>query len=208
MNKNLIISQNDSLEIYKSKIIQNSVNHGWTNRNRSLDEIACLIQSEIFELFEEFRPEEPKIIYFDNDEVKEVQKIFELTSTFEEQKISILNLNDIVSKHKPLGIGVELADIVIRILDAEDIIKRSLGYQPGEEYLEFRKIKRLNFLLSSSFFENIRRMNRMVDSNEFHNVFLFCFDFAKEYEIDLLQMVRIKHLYNLTRPYMHGNKRF
>jgi NTP pyrophosphatase (non-canonical NTP hydrolase) len=98
-------------------IHKNSIDHGWYDKERSFGDITALIHSEVTEAFEEYR------------NGHDPQEIY-----FSEGG-------------KPEGVGIELADAIIRILD-----------------------------------------------------------YCGAAGIDIDECIRIKHEYNVSRPYRHGGK--
>lgn len=112
------------LGILQERIWQNAEDHGWhtTGESGSVPVKLALIHSEVSEALEEYRNSPPECeilhIYYNDD------------------------------SEKPEGFGVELADVVIRVLDL-----------------------------------------------------------AHSLDIDMVAMINLKHEYNQTRSYRHGNKR-
>jgi NTP pyrophosphatase (non-canonical NTP hydrolase) len=121
------------------EIHENAKNHGWWENPPSFLEVVALCHSELSEAVEEYRNHKPNAYVLRN------------TSTFpqyESDYTDITNLDDFKPNEKPEGIGTELADCIIRILD-----------------------------------------------------------YCAYAGIDIDEIIRLKHEYNKTRPYRHGNKR-
>ena len=70
------------------KVYENKIAHGWNDEDRSFGDIIALIHSELSETLEEYRNKKGfNEIYYDSN------------------------------SEKPLGIPIELADVVIRVFD-------------------------------------------------------------------------------------------
>ena len=70
------------------KVYENKIAHGWNDEDRSFGDIIALIHSELSETLEEYRNKKGfNEIYYDSN------------------------------SEKPLGITIELADVVIRVFD-------------------------------------------------------------------------------------------
>ena len=113
------------------EIHRNAVEHGWWDEPRSFGEIVALCHSELSEALEEYRAGYPLVYGV-------IPEDFDITTSV--QTIEARNL-------KPEGMGVEMVDCLIRILDW---------------------------------------FGRM--------------------DLDVEEILAIKHEYNKTRPYRHGGK--
>jgi NTP pyrophosphatase (non-canonical NTP hydrolase) len=113
---------------------------------------------------------------------------------------------------KPEGVGSELADILIRLLDDDARYKLNL-----EEYLD----EDLGvFVLDDHFLVNVNTLHGLIarasvavetsymdSSSELANVLVFLRQMAGKYGIDLDAEYERKMAYNRTRAYRHGGRR-
>lgn len=211
IDKSLIITETDTLNKMRDKIYQNAINHGWHEGERSIDEYCALFHSEVSEFFEEFRLPEPKALYFDThnynisildkngihkaDEAEKIDNILSMEykwNHFEE-----------IAKHKPLGYGIELADLVIRLLDF-----------CGENDIEYNVIHANVYTQDiPNIFHDVMMLHETINQyyayQDYANIIsliLLCFSVSIKYNFDLNEMIRIKHKYNLTRIRKHGRR--
>ena len=157
--------------------------HGWWDKERSDGEILALCHSELSEALEEYRNGKPMLYYVDD---------------------------------KPEGIAVELADCVIRILDylgykEQEFDGRVAEYISGncEDFGTF--ISEMHSMLSATIetYYNYRRGVLEMTIKSAYCTSRIIYDIhnhLKANNIDLWEIVRIKHEYNVTRPYRHGGK--
>ena len=111
-----------------------SVDHGWYDDPPSTPERLMLMVSELSEALEEYRNNKP------------TQYVVREMSTFPQYESCMRDINTIEdwkSGEKPEGIGVELADCVIRILDfcAADNIDINALVNAKHEYNKNRLFK-------------------------------------------------------------------
>jgi len=219
IDKTLIITETDTLNEMRDKIYKNAVNHGWHEGERSIDEYCALFHSEVSEFFEEFRLPEPKALYFDTthynisildkngmrkaDEAEKIDNILSMEYKWNNFKE--------IAKYKPLGYGIELADLVIRLLDF-----------CGEKGIDFNNLNPKRNKCSNDIFYIVNILHSAINYLRFSGysctpisryggiilqIIPYCLSIADKYNFDLNEMIRIKHKYNLTRPVKHG-KRF
>lgn len=88
------------------EIHENAVAHGWWEEERSFGEIVALCHSELSEALEEYRANRP-MLYCDAG----------MCMRPECRKNGCKNVDCFTGNTKPEGIAVEMADVIIRILD-------------------------------------------------------------------------------------------
>lgn len=171
------------------QIHENAVAHGWWDTDRNFAEIVALIHSELSEALEEFRNNAPLIWWADQSGAKH-----ECNGAFE-------------AGQKPEGIAVELADVVIRILDycgrrgldvEEAIAARRAGF---DAYTLPELVAECHYLLSMSYKEIEPRSLYFVEC-----ISLITF-WVNENGGDFDFTISLKHEYNKSRPYRHGGKK-
>lgn len=114
---------------------------------------------------------------------------------------------------KPEGVGSELADIIIRLLD--DSARYGLGLPARVE--RYKGV----FALSGEFLHDVNTAHNLIclasmkweeggDDHVRELTGLFCFvqQMAGYYQVDLSAEYARKMKYNLTRPHRHGGKRY
>lgn len=190
-------------------IHQNAVDHGWWEKERSKEEIFALIHSELSEAVEEVRKGTPPMY---------VKKWRTNSDECEFEFDIIMTIDGYVEYHfgkKPEGELIELADVIIRILDylsqlvngfefyeeikANNIKSINKQYKFGiEKYVEYHSI--VSEIFASEIMDEIAGMSLLIKLIEHIS--------GIEWGLDLWDAVYIKHEYNKTRPYKHGGKLF
>jgi NTP pyrophosphatase (non-canonical NTP hydrolase) len=115
---------------------------------------------------------------------------------------------------KPLGVGSELADVLIRLLDTGDVFgfavfDRDMQLGDVAELYPERSDPQLPKLVS--FGDHMAWLARRVDkiwtdTSEAPLALRALVTIARKYGIDLDFEYERKHAYNLTRPYQHGGR--
>lgn len=191
-----------------NEIHLNAVDHGWWSTVRPLYEIIALIHSELSEALEEYRNGRPFIYYPCNaggvcdDEIK--------PNSCDSKSYNPENPGAPCSakSEKPEGIAVELADVVIRILDycgrekinIADILEER---RAGNDSLFFTElITECHYLISMAYKD--RKKDKLICFAECIALIDF---WLEENGISLIEVLKLKHEYNKTRPYRHGGKK-
>ncbi len=173
------------------EVHENSIEKGWWEDERSFAEIIALCHSELSEALEEYRNNRP-MFYVDDFE----------------NETRITDIENFGNK-KPEGIATELADCVIRIFDY--CSKAGIDIDGTLPWLEPQKITctlpelitechcKLSYAYSS-------KNNRREKAGYLITCMLLIFAWCGNNGIDIEEIIRIKHEYNRTRTYKHGNK--
>ncbi len=180
---------------FAKDIHENAVAHGWWEEERSFAEIIALCHSELSEALEEYRNGRP-MLYVDDFE--------------NETRITDISKFD---GKKPEGISVEMADCIIRILDycgkanidVDEYIKDLDIFSPikkaPKELAEL--ITSCHCDLSAAYMQK----NNITEVSDYLSNCISIISFwCKQNDVDLIEIIRIKHEYNKTRPYKHGGK--
>jgi hypothetical protein len=162
----------------------NAVSKGWWEDNRPWGEIISLCHSEVSEALEEFR---------------NGRRLDEVYASG--------------AGAKPEGIPIELADVVIRVLDyfgkvgehdledllgsRQSLLLRTLFGQPSEGFPT--ACADIHDLLSLAYVS--RSALRLVD------VIIYIRRWFSHHGVDLRETIQTKMAYNRTRPYRHGGKK-
>lgn len=171
--------------------MKNACLHGWHETKRSAGEVCALICSELYEALDEYRNHKPNVyVVGDNGEI----------------------ITDIAKfdGRKPEGIAVELADAAIRVLDHLG----DLGINADTVSDDYDSDSDGRFDCWDDFGEFIMIVNKQVSDAWCNGIptdlcYALC---AIEWyfyliSLDLAKIIMLKHEYNKTRPYRHGNKR-
>lgn len=123
-------------------------------------------------------------------------------------------------RHKPEGLGIELADVFLRLCD----LAQSLGLRmvlptlahdgrrrPNPEELA-HELNNLHCHLCRCAVGNLKLACEApgewtaVAEDQLNRVLRALFEVASMAEVDIMAMAELKHAYNLSRPIMHGGK--
>lgn len=194
------------------EIHENAIEHGWWEGGRDTAEIYALFHSELSEALEEYRNNKPylyceahgsdwcQICYGDTCEISPEIDCLKCFALREE--------SDMVP-HKPEGTIVELADVVIRIMDYLGESKSTFFVSETwkGEYDFIKLVSWSHAELSRAFMSNMKNGNFLVEIGFLSEVVSWIGNYALVSGYDLVDIVKIKHNYNKTRSYKHGGKK-
>ena len=191
-------------------IHENAVSHGWWEKERSFAEIVALIHSELSEALEEYRSGKSNIWFacIPTDVFAGCQNMTHCASGKSNLGCMEASADCRYKDEKPLGIFVELADTVIRILDYAG--KRKWDIQEATELRSGIKNKgftlpelvaKCHYLVSEGYADEESRSVYFADC--INLIRSWCADNGG----DLDEAIVIKHEYNKSRPYRHGGKK-
>ena len=123
------------------EIHENAMAHGWWEENRTFPEIVALCHSELSEALEEYRNNLP-MVYCVNPDCE----ILRSRNTTEGTCCNVCGFQS--GKSKPEGIGVEMIDCLIRILDwagaegidVDAVIRAKMDYNKTRPYKHGGKV--------------------------------------------------------------------
>lgn len=196
---------------------ENAVEHGWyEGKALAIEDFMALIHSEWSETLEEAREGRPLVYGLVVD--GEDNATPRLTEDWQE----------IINKHlKPEGCAVELADGCLRILDLlgyggvkiepidgarepemEDLTgiysMKELSEMPGEDEVP----KLVTWLHAATSEMILDAKNDDYDLNFLMVAMSMALLWIQQRGIDPIKLLLMKHEYNKSRPYKHGNKKF
>ncbi len=185
-----------NLTEFSKEVHANAIAHGWWEEERPFDEIIALIHSELSEALEEYRNKKPNLYY-------------SCTSSKRMETGYPCGECQYCTGSKPEGVAVELADVVIRILDycgreGIDIEAVETPYVINK-YTFTEMLVRCHNTLSLAF-----AMNENAGSLPKAYFLRECIAFIKYWfsdnGINFDGTLLLKHEYNKGRPYKHGGK--
>jgi len=176
-----------------------SVEHGWWEgeENNDVDTKIALIHGEWSEALEEYRAGRPMVwrVCLESGDVCMGESCSEWVD-------GGCELDEMA--HKPEGIAVELVDGVIRILDlmaAKEMEFEQSGYICGGERTLPQLVAVLHYATAMSGPEDDDAASWLISCIEAVREWL------EERDVDMDEIMRLKHEYNKTRSYRHGGKR-
>jgi len=176
-----------------------SVEHGWWEgeENNDVDTKIALIHGEWSEALEEYRAGRPMVwrVCLESGDVCMGESCSEWVD-------GGCELDEMA--HKPEGIAVELVDGVIRILDlmaAKEMEFEQSGYICGGERTLPQLVAVLHYATAMSGPEDDDAASWLISCTEAVREWL------EQRDVDMDEIMRLKHEYNKTRSYRHGGKR-
>ncbi len=106
---------------------------------------------------------------------------------------------------KPEGISVELADCIIRILDYFGYIKIDYKIYPVS-IIEFKEINYdfAEFVTRTQLY--ISKAYELNSLSYLKGAVEYIFEYLTYFDIPIIEIINLKHAFNKTRSYKHGNK--
>lgn len=171
------------LAAMQAEVVTNTVEKGWYETERSWGDEIALLHSEVSEALEAFR----------TYELKDATKPFPLP------------MPD--SPIKPEGVGSELADVLIRLLDTchrYGLVIRDYSPFVWEASFETFGAACMHLHAAITYMGDQTTQLRREDRAQliFNRLHVMC----EYYGIDLQEEYHRKHAYNLTRPHRHGGR--
>ena len=193
----LVLQDLQSIFDLNGVVYQNAVAHGWWDKDIRMEELRVMLHTELSEAVDEFRCRKPDLYCrMDGDKIR------------------------------PDGTLIELADWVIRLLNYvggkyKDIISDAsfhgfLDYTPSKEwcFAPDRSTPVVGGVYTDAFIDMLSSLHKITDELFDDGTFLSVYNgihliytWAIFRGQDLHSAVVMKHTYNLTRQYRHGNKR-
>lgn len=184
------------------EIHENAVAHGFYNPPPTFGNRIALMHSELSEALEEYRDGKPNVYFMKQDR---------MSAAYGDYDTDICTDMAVWKGEKPEGIATELADCVIRILDYSDSAGHDLNQYPMDynsildvkEFGDF--ITLCHACLTYAYCEG-KAEGEWIIPQLLHDCIIYIFKWAKENNVDMVEVIRIKHEFNKTRPYKHGGK--
>lgn len=187
---------------------------GHETDQRSVALVTVLMQSELIEALEEWRS---------NRRFDEVYYTYKHDGTVIEVPHGSLKDDAPVEKYKPEGIGVELADVIIRIcqrcgsdeIPLEAIINVSIpsDVKWTEDFETLLATCMadisISYLLETTAGKEMVKRAGFPTKPEFYwgMTVAGLFAWAEKNKLDLWSAIELKEAYNATRPHRHGGKK-
>lgn len=185
---------------FAKEVHQVAVEHGWWVKRPSFAEIVVMCHSELSEAVEEYRRKRP-MVYCEGMGNNDA-----CSSDPCDGVECLRNFPD----RKPEGVAVELADCILRILDALSEagvdIDGEIGFSPAGSDL-IQVIAACHHHISVAYIQTTA-----MDGSEkrAYTRLIMCIEtimtWATNNEVDMEAILRVKNGYNKTRPYRHGGK--
>lgn len=194
---------NKTINEWRDVVHANAVDKGWWPDERTLDEVICLIISELSEALEEYRNGKPYIYYL-------CQHHDTRAGCPDKYDGCQHGKNEGCALRKPEGIAVEMADVLIRILDYAGHKGIDMTRATTDIATVYHKEPITRVMMNVTYFlSNYWILDDDFTGNEFNlcKAAAYIIKWFERQRIDVWEIVFIKHEYNKTRPFRHGGKR-
>jgi hypothetical protein len=163
---------------------------GWYDgiEDRTMGDDLALLHSEVSEALEAYRDHG-----YDDATLGEPITVTELSG--HETQVGI---------PKPEGVGAELADVIIRLLDTYH--RRELVGRPRWWRIALDDVPP-GYAYGMTFGDWMTHLHFLIATRQFAQVLPYIAGVARQANVDLFAEVERKIAYNVTRGYRHGGKR-
>lgn len=181
-----------------------AVEHGWWEgeENNDIDTKIALIHAEWSEALEEYRAGRPMVwrLCLEDDDVCEAKSCYWWRD-------GDCGINEMASKLE--GIAVELVDGCIRILDlmAAKEMEVYSGDGEGVKLSLPQLVKYLHYATAEAGCELGKLWSQRRAECWLRNCLTAVREWLNDQDVDMDEILRIKHEFNKTRSYRHGGKR-
>ena len=193
---------------WSNRIHEWAVGKGWWKdgvENRDIAEIVSNFHSEISEAWEEYRAGRMNLWWKHKSCPDRRDGDKGCPNYLERERCSGL----IADEWKPEGFYVEIADLCVRIMD-------TIGAYDWTIPLASDHLHRLNISIPQFIIDRHKQISDMIVGCTYRwsfqaNYFAYwnisnSLETSRHNGVDLWRMIELKHEYNCTRPYRHGNK--
>lgn len=181
-----------NIDLLAKKIHETAVAKGWYETERTREEFQMLLISELAEATEEARKGTPPVY------------------TIVAGERRLLPDPSLTSIYKPEGELIELADVIIRILDTLEHANTQVEAVVKEEYEIIGTPSSTISPLAThlKLVKTVVQADTFGDASTFGLVIAAICRYCEAKGWDINEAVRLKMAYNETRPHRHGGKLF
>ena len=194
---------------FAQEVHANAVEKGWWNPAPDFATFIALCHAELSEALEEYRNGRPMVYYWcEGSELNNEGCWCEHPDTADCVSLPQKEACEYRSA-KPEGIAVELADCVIRMLDW--CAAKGVDITATDDWWSGRLIKLAGFELPKLIAELHFAIGDVYENenctSSYPEIIRAIQTWLAARDIDLWEVARLKHEYNKTRSYRHGNKK-
>lgn len=205
--RNTMIPKHSELSRFALEAHQLAKSKGWYDTPREWSDLVMLCQGELHEANEFLRKGHPPAYAWTDGNIPDGEIVVgndgDLLVRVDTEPVEVLESYDPASHGKPDGFIVELADCVIRCLDA--ITYRGgrpiIAQPPGEVHIgALRRCSAREFLRHAA----LNRFSSDMSVRDLADVVTDCLEWADAHSLPLWEAMALKHRYDATRGVRHG----